>query len=476
MTTNQDNWHASGTAIRRPGGFGKRREPSTIIVNRNGVTRLYRISPLLGVACFSIAAMFLVGYLAATAYLFLRDDLIGMSQARNARLMHEYEDRIAALRANLDRVTSRQLLDQQAIEARVDELFHRQDLLSGRSSRIGKLIEAAHERGLHPAPAPQGPAGSTEETTPLTTGSIEGTGGPLFAGFGLRGGFDGKPGGSAREVAIASAAQTTSPHRDPFRGGPPAAALGNGRSGFGAVADISDVTQAQNMFTAIGSRIDDVEQQQKTLLSGLATAATGRSERIAAILDRLDIGVDDKIATDIGGPFVPLDARADFEAHVAALDRSLSILDTLSATTSSVPFANPVPGKPVSSRFGMRLDPFLKRAAMHSGIDFRAQRGTPVRAAGNGRVVAAGRNGGYGKMVEIDHGGGLTTRYAHLKRISVRKGETVEAGATIGKVGSTGRSTGPHLHYEIRRNGRAVDPKAYLDAGRELARLRDTSD
>ncbi|GIX07277.1 MAG: hypothetical protein KatS3mg115_1680 [Candidatus Poribacteria bacterium] len=124
-------------------------------------------------------------------------------------------------------------------------------------------------------------------------------------------------------------------------------------------------------------------------------------------------------------------------------------------------FIRPVSGR-VSSPFGMRTHPISGRRTMHQGIDFASGAGARVVAARSGRVIYAGRLGGYGNLVVIDHGGGVTTRYAHLQRIVVRRGQRVRQGATLGYTGSTGYSTGPHLHFEIRINDRAVDPARYL--------------
>jgi murein DD-endopeptidase MepM/ murein hydrolase activator NlpD len=121
-----------------------------------------------------------------------------------------------------------------------------------------------------------------------------------------------------------------------------------------------------------------------------------------------------------------------------------------------------------TSGFGIRSDPFLGRPAMHTGLDFRASSGDPVRATAYGKVITAGWQGGYGKMVEIDHGNTLTTRYGHLSEIGVKVGDIVRIGQVIGAVGSTGRSTGPHLHYETRIDGDAVDPQKFLRAGVRL--------
>jgi murein DD-endopeptidase MepM/ murein hydrolase activator NlpD len=114
------------------------------------------------------------------------------------------------------------------------------------------------------------------------------------------------------------------------------------------------------------------------------------------------------------------------------------------------------------------MDPFNGRAAIHTGIDLRGETGDPVHVTAAGKVTIAGREGGYGNMVEVDHGNGLATRYGHLSRIDVKIGQMVRIGETIGRIGSTGRSTGPHLHYETRVRGEAVDPQKYLRAGVRL--------
>jgi murein DD-endopeptidase MepM/ murein hydrolase activator NlpD len=125
----------------------------------------------------------------------------------------------------------------------------------------------------------------------------------------------------------------------------------------------------------------------------------------------------------------------------------------------------------MSSPFGMRLDPFLGRPAIHTGIDMRGETGEPVHATATGRVSIAGREGGYGNMVEVTHGNGLATRYGHLSEIDVKVGQTVRIGEIIGRIGSTGRSTGPHLHYETRINDEPVDPQKFLRAGIRLGSL-----
>jgi murein DD-endopeptidase MepM/ murein hydrolase activator NlpD len=122
---------------------------------------------------------------------------------------------------------------------------------------------------------------------------------------------------------------------------------------------------------------------------------------------------------------------------------------------------HPIDGR-VSSSFGVRHDPIDGELHTHEGVDLAAPAGTQVRAAGGGVVVHAGQDAGYGNFVVIDHGGGLETRYAHLASASVKVGDRVDAGNAIGAVGSTGRSTGPHLHFEVRRSGKSVNPEAEI--------------
>jgi murein DD-endopeptidase MepM/ murein hydrolase activator NlpD len=177
-----------------------------------------------------------------------------------------------------------------------------------------------------------------------------------------------------------------------------------------------------------------------------------------------------------GGPMLaPFSAEGRGSAPTALeLARSLDELETrLAHVTAAVarrdlhgmafPSRPPLPGVAPSSGFGRRLDPFTGRPARHTGLDYAAPHGSPVLASAGGRVRRAGPYGAYGRTVEIDHGGGLVTRYGHLSRILVRKGDVLLPGQQIATVGSTGRSTGPHLHFEVLQDGTAVRPELFLD-------------
>lgn len=146
----------------------------------------------------------------------------------------------------------------------------------------------------------------------------------------------------------------------------------------------------------------------------------------------------------------------------ASLDGIASMLARRDLDQMAFPSRTPIPGVAISSGFGRRIDPFTRRPAQHAGIDYSAPHGTSILASAGGRIHRAGPYGAYGRTVEIDHGDGLVTRYGHLYRILVRVGDTVLPGQAIATVGSTGRSTGPHLHFEILREGRQVRPDLYL--------------
>ena len=163
------------------------------------------------------------------------------------------------------------------------------------------------------------------------------------------------------------------------------------------------------------------------------------------------------------------EAARKLNSQYKRIDRLLNEIEMYRIAVAAMPVGRPMPHwRRMTSGFGMRRDPFRKIPAMHSGVDFRAPTGAPVKSTAAGRVVRAGTLGGYGKIVEIRHKHGISTRYAHLSRISVKPGQRVAKNERIGRVGNTGRSTGPHLHYEIRVFGRAVNPTRFWRTGRDV--------
>ncbi len=164
----------------------------------------------------------------------------------------------------------------------------------------------------------------------------------------------------------------------------------------------------------------------------------------------------------VGGPYIPV--SVDAEPRFKDLFLSWKKLDTMQSALASVPAYMPVKDYRYTSGFGFRYDPFNGGSAMHAGVDMAGAMGEPIYAAANGTVARAGAANGYGNLVELSHGKGIETRYGHLSKILVQPGETVRQGQLIARMGSTGRSTGTHLHYEVRIDGRAVNPRPFLDA------------
>jgi murein DD-endopeptidase MepM/ murein hydrolase activator NlpD len=211
-----------------------------------------------------------------------------------------------------------------------------------------------------------------------------------------------------------------------------------------------------------------------------------QSERLAKIAGEKDkktankpnqkLKLDNLLPANSGGPLVnarPMTEPAlqmailELTKAVDARDESLSSIEAKilqqSVLKDMLPNSNPVNAAFNSSSYGWRIDPFNGNKAFHEGLDFTANTGTPIRAAADGIVSSAEQGGAYGKLVKIEHGAGLETRYAHASKILVKVGERVTKGQIVAEVGSTGRSTGPHLHYEIRLNGASLDPRKYLN-------------
>jgi murein DD-endopeptidase MepM/ murein hydrolase activator NlpD len=154
------------------------------------------------------------------------------------------------------------------------------------------------------------------------------------------------------------------------------------------------------------------------------------------------------------------------------LATSLGRMDAMERALAAIPTSMPAAVMMMSSGFGYRSDPFTGAGAMHAGLDFKGPVGTPILAAAEGRVTFAGFHGGYGNTVEITHANGLLTRYAHLSGLNVAQGQMVDRGLQIGRMGSTGRSTGSHLHFEVRLNGQAINPRKFLEANPDVLKVQ----
>jgi murein DD-endopeptidase MepM/ murein hydrolase activator NlpD len=238
-------------------------------------------------------------------------------------------------------------------------------------------------------------------------------------------------------------------------------------------------------FETASSRgsVKSLKMNQERILDEAEEIATERTERARGILALTTIGSNRIIASsETGGPFISL-ANATAGPDLSGLSLADAMFyNRLSQTqarvaemvyyediVSSLPLGIPV-GVPyrLTSNYGVRVDPFNKRPGWHNGIDMAAYHAAPIVAAGPGVVSYAGPRAGYGRLVEVDHGHGFKSRYGHLSGTTVKKGDTVEVGDLVGKMGTTGRSTGDHLHFEVWFNGKPYDPIKFLKAGRHV--------
>ena len=218
----------------------------------------------------------------------------------------------------------------------------------------------------------------------------------------------------------------------------------------------ANVRHVQQLMATQESRQQELNAAQKQKEAFLGELKDKKVD-LENILDELDSD-----AADIASEIRAAEARARAEEARRSKEATKKGEKYVPlAPKHSGGFSRPTSGS-ITSRFGMRFHPILKYTRMHSGIDFGGGYGAAVHAAGGGTVISAGSKGSYGSTVVIDHGGGLSTVYGHLSRISVSDGQTVSSGQRVGSIGSSGLSTGPHLHFEVRINGRAVDPMRFL--------------
>lgn len=233
----------------------------------------------------------------------------------------------------------------------------------------------------------------------------------------------------------------------------------------------------QERLAVLEQSLGRVDAEQGRQLSALGRHLVVRVQAIRGALSELGLDVAKvklpPAQSAMGGPLVPLSAAqrpGSFEYGLKQLDEARRAYGRWRDLATIVPLQRPLDGDDTTtSNFGTRTDPFTGAPTMHAGMDFRAETGTPVRAPGAGKVLRAEVAGGYGNLIELDHGNGLTTRYGHLTSFDVKPGQIVAAGTIIGRVGSTGRSTGPHLHYETRFDDDAQNPLKFIQIGARLS-------
>lgn len=235
-------------------------------------------------------------------------------------------------------------------------------------------------------------------------------------------------------------------------------------------------------YAALVSPLAALETRQLDLVRQASTAAIARYRDTEALVRRVGLSPSRLIrqSVGVGGPYEAADAPggplADADPQFKTLFVNWTKLDQLEKSMVAVPALKPVKNYRFTSGFGVRYDPFNGGAAMHAGIDMAGPVGEPIYATADGVVDRSGWYGGYGNLVELGHGKGIQTRYGHLSKVLVKPGDRVRRGDLIARMGSTGRSTGSHLHYEVRIDGAAVNPMPFLQSSEALAAVQDRSE
>lgn len=341
--------------------------------------------------------------------LLMAPDIAKLFAGENETVLSAYEDRLSQLRIEVDRLQSRHYAQTGDINLQLQELAQTQEVLVEQHLYVKQLADKAAALGIDTAALPMAPSGGDEAT--LLTGSIA------------------PAGDAASQVAAATA--------------------------------------------SVNAMMDD----SRMALAALSDEASSKTDKIMGTL--ASIGIKPKLPTfddGVGGPLLPpvdgVDPSPSLVDDANSVAEALERFKVARGAADLAPVHKPLTvASRISSTFGNRTDPFTGRLAFHSGLDFAAPQGTTVRSAGHGKVSFVGQISGYGNVVEVTHDGGLITRYGHLSAFLVKEGQIVDTGSPIAEVGSTGRSTGPHLHFEVRRSDTAVDPARYLNAGKVLQKI-----
>jgi len=446
-----------------------------IYIRSDGRVQFFTFGPSLQATLAGLILIFLGWVAFATVNVVFKDRIIAAKDHRYQQMQAAYENRVADLQTSYDELNGALVSAEDRFKATADVLQTKQNAIAGflnRASQVqaslGGRLPAAQEA---PVRAPSGTAGLTAQAPDSLVGEDSSqltmmpgpaqpqprTSRPVKSSL-----LD----GLVRRVAELFRAAQSHAAPSPVRGDATAYAQHPGLK----------VLAQQTLRIA---RIGEAENLLMTKTEGTLGQGVGN---LRNVMRRTGINPDAfarKIAgtEGMGGPEIPLDqvriegiSDPGFSHAYLSAAAVLDQLNGLSAAMDHVPLAAPVSVASFdkSSGFGARVDPFTGRYAFHPGIDFAGPWGSVVHATAPGTVVFAGNRGGYGNMVEVDHGYGIHTRYGHLSAISVRVGAHVGRGAGLGRVGSTGRSTGPHVHYEVWYDDVARNPNNFIEAGRHV--------
>lgn len=456
-----------------------------IYIRSDGRVQFFTFGPSLQATLAGLTLIFLGWVAFATVNVIFKDRIIAAKDHRYQQMQTAYENRVADLQMSYDELNGALVGAEDRFKAAADGLQAKQNAIAGFLNRANQV--QASVRATPPASASQ-PAPASSATPQHSIGSLDVEAPADFhLGEGGSSQITMMPGPAApqprtarplkssfldttmKRVAALLQSVTGRLHQ-----APPA-----GQERFAAAYAKHPTLRALADQTA---RVTHIGRDESVLMAKTERALGQGVGNLRAVMHRTGINPDTltrRMAANqgVGGPEIPLSQVRIEGINDPAFTRAylsaaavLEQLNGLSAALDRVPLAMPVSaaGFDRSSGFGARVDPFTGRYAFHPGIDLAGPWGSSVRATASGKVVFAGYRGGYGNMVEVDHGYGIHTRYGHLSAITVRVGATLDKGASLGRVGSTGRSTGPHVHYEVWYDNIVKNPNNFIEAGRDV--------
>jgi murein DD-endopeptidase MepM/ murein hydrolase activator NlpD len=394
-----------------------------IYVRSNGDVQFITVSPISQISLLIIGLIGLCWMAYASINIVFKDQLLELKQQKLFEARLDYENRLSGLRASVERINDRLLLDQKSYLKKVDEVKAEFDDLAEQQ----KKMEDFFREGWFPLK----PNAASE---PAQIPNKEGAAETLFT----------------KRYA----------------------------------ADFKSRSEVVNPLAEMDENFLTLHNKHLSLLKMAHTFSRQKLDTTTVLLTKLGINPPNPAmpaladAGAMGGPFISLPEPARRVAEIT--DGMQSVHDTLEqerkvrGAIAALPLVKPmgqITG--ISSSFGYRKDPLRLSLAFHGGIDFKGVYGEPVLATSNGRITWAGAHGPYGNLVEIFHDNGVSTRYAHLRSANVSLGQKITRGDIIGWMGNTGRSTGPHLHYETRVNGRVIDPQNFWRTQNDLQALEN---
>jgi len=459
-----------------------------IYIRSDGRVQFFTFGPSLQATLAGLTLIFLGWVAFATVNVIFKDRIIAAKDHRYQQMQAAYENRVADLQISYDELNGALVSAEDRFKATADALQYKQNAIAGFLNRAGQVRAMSGDNNT-PTPAPQPQLSMFAHAAPAASSGDLDVEAPAD--------INADDGGSSALTVMPGPAQPQPRTARPVK----SSLLDHAMQRFAAlfqsvtasvhiaVHPVRDVPAAYAQHPALRAlaeqttRVAQIGRNENVLMAKTEGALDQGVGNLRNLMRRTGINPDSfarKIAGSegMGGPEIPLDqvrieGISDPVFTHAYLNAAavLDQLNGLSAAMDHVPLAMPVSataGFDKSSGFGARIDPFTGRSAFHPGIDFAGPWGSVVHATAPGTVVFAGNRGGYGNMVEIDHGYGIHTRYGHLSAITVRVGSRIGKGAGLGRVGSTGRSTGPHVHYEVWYDDVVKNPNNFIEAGRHV--------